>query len=89
MAPDPSIPRGSDGRSPGGAPLAGMRWSLESPEDHAARHDSEQVRYWLSQPPSERLAQAERYRVRVLGGGPYALARTFALLPSVVSTEDV
>jgi hypothetical protein len=62
-----------------------MRWSLESPEDH----DREQVRYWRSRPSSERLAQAERYRVRVLGAGPYILARTFVLLPSVVSTEAV
>ncbi len=70
-------------------PLAGMRWSLESPEDHWARHDRDQVRYWLSVPFQERLAQAERYRVRVLGAGPYRLARTFTTLPSVVSTEDL
>jgi len=89
MAFDPPTPPRNDGRPAGGAPLAGMGWSQESAEDHAARHDREQVRYWLSRPFSERLAQAERYRVRVLGVGPYVLARTFALLPSVVSTEDV
>jgi hypothetical protein len=65
-----------------------MTWSLESHEEHWARHDREQVRYWLSRPFAERLAQAEAYRVRVLGAGPHVLARTFTLLPSVASTED-
>jgi hypothetical protein len=69
-------------------PLAGMSWSLESPDAHWARHDREQVRYWLSRPPAERLAQAEAYRVRVFGEGPFALARTFRWLPSVVSPSD-
>ena len=69
-------------------PLAGMRWSLESPDDHWARHDREQVRYWLSRPPAERLAQAEDYRRRVFGEGPYTLTRTFKWLPSVVSSQD-
>jgi hypothetical protein len=68
-------------------PLAGMRWSLESPDDHWVRHDREQVRYWLSRPPAERLAHAEGYRVRVYGEGPYTLTRTFKWLPSVVSTQ--
>jgi len=89
MAFVPPTPPGDDGRSAGRAPLAGMRWTLESSEDHWARHDGEQVRYWLSRPFAERLAQAERYRVRVLGEGPYVLGRTFTLLPSVVSTEVV
>jgi hypothetical protein len=66
-----------------------MRWSLESPDDHWAQHDPKQVRYWLSVPPSERLAQAERYRVRVLGAGPHLLTPTLAILPSVVPVEDV
>jgi hypothetical protein len=42
-----------------------MRWALESSDDHWTRHDREQVRYWLSRPPVERLAQAESYRARV------------------------
>jgi hypothetical protein len=69
-------------------PLAGMRWVLESPDDHWTRHDREQVRYWLSRPPAERLAQAESYRMRVFGEGPYRLTRTFRWLPSVVASED-
>jgi hypothetical protein len=69
-------------------PLAGMRWSLESPDEHWARHDREQVRYWLSRPPAERLARAESYRVRVYGEGPYTLTRTFKWLPSVVPAGD-
>ncbi len=69
-------------------PLAGMRWSMESSEDHQRRHDPGQVRHWLSQPFSARLAQAESYRVRVLGAGPYKLPRTFRLLPSVVQSKD-
>lgn len=68
--------------------LAGMRWSLESPDDHFARHDREQVRYWLSRPPAERLAQAEAYRVRVFGEGPFSLTRRFRWLPSVISSPD-
>ena len=63
-----------------------MRWALESPEDHGARHDRDQVRYWLSRPPAERLAQAESYRVRAFGEGPYTLTPTFKWLPSVVVT---
>ena len=47
----------------------------------------DQVRYWLSRPPSERLARAEEYRVRVFGEGPYTLARTFKMLPSIVSSK--
>ncbi len=89
MAFDPPTPPGNDDRSSGGGPLAGMRWSLETPDDHWVRHDREQLRYWLSVPFAERLAQAERYRVRVLGEGPFLLGRTFTLLPSVVSTEEV
>jgi len=69
-------------------PLAGMPWSMESPEDHWARHDRVQVRYWLSVPFEERLRQAERYRVRVLGEGPFTLAPTLTLLPSAVPIED-
>jgi hypothetical protein len=69
-------------------PLAGMRWSLESPADHWARHDREQLRYWLSRPPAERLAQADGYRVRVYGAGPYTLTPTFTWLPSVVPSQD-
>jgi len=65
-----------------------MSWSLESPDTHWARHDREQVRYWLSRPPAERLAQAEAYRVRVFGEGPFALSRTFRWLPSVVAPSD-
>ena len=74
----------------GGAqgPLAGMRWSLESPERHWARHDREQVRYWLSRSPAERLVQADRYRARVFGDGPYRLVLTHAWLPSVVRSEE-
>ena len=74
--------------NPSPGPLAGMRWALESPDDHWARHDREQVRYWLSRPPAERLAQAEKYRMRVYGEGPYTLRRTFKWLPSVVSSPD-
>jgi len=69
-------------------PLAGLRWSLESPEDHWTRHDREQVRYWRSRPPAERLAQAEAYRIRVFGEGPYTLVHTFKWLPCVVSSDD-
>jgi hypothetical protein len=65
-----------------------MRWSLELPEDHWARHDRDQLRYWLSRPPSERLAQAESYRVRVFGEGPYALVPTFKFVPSAVVPKD-
>lgn len=64
-----------------------MRWSLESPEDHWGRHDREQIRYWLAQPFTARLAQAEQYRVRRFGAGPHAFPRTFTLLPSVVSHD--
>ncbi len=71
-----------------GRPLEGFRWSLESPEDHWARHDREQVRYWVSRPFTERLAQAERYRIRVSGVGPFPFPRTFALVPSVVSHDE-
>jgi hypothetical protein len=81
MAQDPTDDR------PAG-PLAGMTWSLESPDQHWARHDREQVRYWLSRPPAERLAQAERYRVRVFGEGPYALLPTHAWLPPVALAAD-
>lgn len=69
-------------------PLAGMQWSMESPGDHWARHDREQVRYWLSRPPAERLARAESYRMRVYGDGPYALTRTFKWLPAVVPAQN-
>ena len=72
----------------GPKPLEGMQWSLESPDDHWAQHDRTQVRYWLSLTSSERLAQAERYRVRVFGAGPYVLAPTFTILPSVVSPDE-
>jgi predicted lipid-binding transport protein (Tim44 family) len=65
-------------------PLAGMRGRLESADEHWAHHDRIQLRYWLTQPVEERLAQAERYRVRRFGEGPHALPRTFQLLPSVV-----
>jgi hypothetical protein len=64
-----------------------MRWSLESAEAHGTRHDREQVRYWLTRLPSDRLARAEAYRVRVFGEGPYTLVRTFTMLPSVVSSK--
>jgi hypothetical protein len=83
MAPTPPETRD---RIPG--PLAGMRWVLESPGDHWARHDRAQVRYWLSRPPAERLAQAASYRMRVYGEGPYAFRRTFKWLPSVVASPD-
>jgi hypothetical protein len=69
-------------------PLTGMRWSLESPGDHWARHDREQVRYWLSRPPAERLARADSYRMRVYGEGPYTLMRTFKWLPPVVPAQN-
>lgn len=65
-----------------------MRWSLESPGDHWARHDREQVRYWLSRPPAERLARADSYRMRVYGEGPYTLTRTFKWLPPVVPAQN-
>ena len=78
--------RGRRDRSSG--PLAGMRWSMESPGYYRARHDRNQVRYWLSRPPAERLAQAEAYRRRVFGEGPYTLTRTFKWLPSVVTSPD-
>ena len=65
-----------------------MTWSLESGDDHWDRHDREQVKYWLSRPPAERLAQADAYRVRVFGEGPYALSRTCRWLPSVVSRSE-
>jgi hypothetical protein len=68
--------------------LAGMRWSLESSDDRWARHDREQVRYWLSRPPAERLAQAAAYRVRMFGAGPFSLTRRFRWLPSVVASPD-
>jgi len=68
-------------------PLAGMRGRLESPEAHWAGHDQAQLRYWLAQPVQERLAQAERYRVRQFGEGPHLFPRTFKLLPSVVRDE--
>jgi hypothetical protein len=81
-----STPGGNRDGSSG--PLAGMRWSLESPEDHWARHDRDQVRYWLSRPAAERLAQADAYRTRVFGEGPYTLTRTFKWLPSVVTPDE-
>ena len=84
MAPGPSDPRDSVA-----GPLAGLRWSLESPEDHFARHDREQLRYWLSKSPAERLAQAEQYRIRVYGEGPYELKPVFQWLPSVVTSQSV
>lgn len=87
MALDPPTPPANAPRIPG-RPLAGWRWSLETPEDHWARHDREQVRYWASLPFAERLAQAERYRVRVSGVGPFAFPRTFKLLPSVVAPDE-
>ena len=65
-------------------PLAGARWSLESPEAHAARHDRDQLRYWLAQPPEQRLKQAEAYRIRMFGDGPHHLVRSMRLLPNVV-----
>ena len=65
-----------------------MRWVLEAPEDHWSRHDRDQVRYWLSRPPAERLARAASYRIRVYGEGPYPLSRTFRWLPSVVLAQD-
>lgn len=68
-------------------PLAGMRGRLEAPLEHWASHDQAQLRYWLAQPVQERLAQAERYRVRQSGDGPHGLPRTFKLLPSVVTDE--
>ncbi len=67
--------------------LAGLRGRLESPEEHWARHDRVQLRYWLAQPVAERLAQAERYRVRHFGEGPHVLPSTFTILPSVVSDD--
>jgi hypothetical protein len=81
MAPTP--PERRDHTS---GPLTGMRWVLESPDDHWARHDREQVRYWLSRPPAERLARAASYRMRVYREGPYTLRRTCQWLPSVVSS---
>ncbi len=66
-------------------PLAGLRWSLESAGEHEARHDRDQLRYWLAQPADRRLAQAEAYRVRMCGEGPYRLGTTMRVLPSVVS----
>ena len=80
-----TLPPPNDARSAG--PLTGMSWSLESPEEHWTRHDRDQVRYWLSRSPSERLARAAEYRVRVFGEGPYTLARSFQMLPSVVSSK--
>lgn len=44
-----------------------IAWVLEDPDDHFREHDARQVRYWLSRPPAERLAQAARYRIRVHG----------------------
>ena len=81
-----ATPLGKPDRSAG--PLAGLGWSFEAPGDHWARHDREQVRYWLSRPPAERLARADDYRVRVYGEGPYTLRRTFTWLPSVVPVQD-
>ncbi len=69
-------------------PLAGIRGRLESPEEHWVRHDRAQLRYWLTQSVEERLAQAERYRVRRFGDGPVEFPRTFTLLPSVVVDEQ-
>lgn len=66
-------------------PLAGMRWSFESLDDQASKHDSEQLHYWLTQPFAARLAQAETYRARVLGAGPHRLVGTVQVLPSVVT----
>jgi hypothetical protein len=80
-----ALPPPKDDRSAG--PLTGMSWSLESPAEHWRRHDRDQVRYWLSRPPSERLARADEYRVRVFGEGPYTLSRTFRMLPSIVSSH--
>jgi predicted lipid-binding transport protein (Tim44 family) len=68
-------------------PLAGMRGRLESPEEHWARHDKAQLRFWLTRSFAERLAQAERYRMRQFGDGPHVFPRTFRLLPSVVTDE--
>ena len=83
MAPtQPEKPDSSSG------PLTGMRWVMESPDEHWARHDREQVRYWMSRPPAERLERAASYRMRVYGEGPHALGRTFKWLPSVVSSRE-
>lgn len=68
--------------------LTGLRWSLESADEHDQQHDRSQVRYWLSRPADERLAQAEAYRVRVSGAGPHALVGTIQWLPSVVDGEE-
>ena len=81
-----STPSDGDGLTSG--PLAGMRWVMESPSAHRARHDREQARYGLSRPPAERLARADSYRVRVYGEGPYTLTRTFKWLPPVVRAQN-
>lgn len=46
---------------------AGIPWMFEPPQEHWRRHDEREVAFWRSQPPEERLAQADRYRVRVHG----------------------
>lgn len=46
---------------------AGIPWAFEPPHEHWRLHDEHEVAFWRSQPPAERLAQADRYRVRVHG----------------------
>jgi hypothetical protein len=47
--------------------VGGMTWAFEPPEEHWADHDTRQLRYWLTRPAAERLAQAAEYRRRLHG----------------------
>lgn len=56
-----------DGRTEGTDSTSGLAWAIERPDDHWAGHDVRLVAYWRSRPASERLAQADAYRIRVHG----------------------
>jgi hypothetical protein len=49
-------------------PFRPLIWRFQSHEEHWAEHDREQVRYWLTRPPSERLDRANILRERYEGG---------------------
>lgn len=47
--------------------VTGTPWAFESGEEHWRLHDQREIAYWRSRPPTERLAQAASYRLRVHG----------------------
>ena len=78
---DEWVPPTRDGKTSGVDSTTGLSWAVEPPDLHWNQHDARQVAYWRSRPPSERLAQAELYRLRVHGLVVAPSSWTWRLVP--------